>query len=426
MLHNHLNWIRNQFPALHQEVDGQPLVFLDGPGGTQVSTSVIEAMNDYLVRSNANSGGVFLTSMRTEAVLESARAAAADLLGCNADEIVFGANMTTLTFALSRSIGRELQAGDEIIVTALDHDANVAPWRALEEKGVVIRTVDIHTEDCTLNLEDLQRHLSHKTRLVAIGYASNAVGTINDVATIVKLAHTAGALAFVDAVHYAPHGPIDVQALDCDFLACSAYKFCGPHLGILYGKREHLAHFRPYKVLPSSNEAPLRWESGTQNHEAIAGLIAAIEYLAELGDRCEPHNTHNNQNTLVQNASSRRTALLKAMQAIQAYERELSQELISGLLQIPGLSFYGIREPDRFAWRTPTVSIRLNQATPLEIAQALAKQNIFTWDGNFYALNLTERLGVEDKGGLLRIGLVHYNRSDEIHLLLKALEEIAT
>jgi cysteine desulfurase family protein (TIGR01976 family) len=422
MLHNHLNWVRNQFPALHQEAEGQPLVFLDGPGGTQVTTSVIEAMNDYLIRSNSNSGGVFLTSMRTEAVLESARAAVADFIGCDADEVAFGANMTTLTFALSRSIGRELQPGDEIIVTTLDHDANVAPWKALEEKGVIIRTVDIHTEDCTLDLEDLQRHLNDKTRLVAIGYASNAVGTINDVATVVKLAHDAGALAFVDAVHYGPHGPIDVRALDCDFLACSAYKFFGPHLGILYGKRHHLAHFRPYKVRPSSDEVPLRWESGTQNHEAIAGLIAAIDYLAELGMRCQLNDSQSNSPQL----PSRRTALVNAMQLIQKYEQELSQELISGLLQIPGLTLYGIHDPNRFAWRTPTVSIRLNQASPAEIAQALAKRNIFTWDGNFYALNLTERLGVETQGGLLRIGLVHYNSTAEVHLLLKVLEEIAT
>jgi cysteine desulfurase family protein (TIGR01976 family) len=407
-----LKWIRDQFPALAQEINGQPAIFLDGPGGTQVPRAVIAAMSDYLIESNANSHGVFVTSERTDALIGSARQAMADFLGCEADEVVFGANMTTLTFALSRAIGRELQPGDEIIVTMLDHSANVSPWQALEEHGVVVRTVDINPEDCTLNLDDLAQQITQRTRLVAVGYASNAVGTINDVAAVVQLAHQAGAMVFVDAVHYAPHGAIDVQALDCDFLACSAYKFFGPHVGILYGKREHLERLHPYKVRPAPETAPSRWETGTQNHEGIAGLVEALHYLTELGNR-------------VSAAANRRAALLTGMAAIQSYEQELSQLLINGLLQIPGLTVYGITDPDRFAWRTPTVGIRLAAHTPHSLAKQLGDRGIFTWNGNFYALSLTERLGIESSGGLLRIGLVHYNTVAEVDQLLKALEEIA-
>ncbi len=409
-----LEWIRAQFPALAQTVNGQPMVFFDGPGGTQVPQRVIDAIASYLVRANANTHGAFTTSQRTDATIAAAHAAMADFLGCDADEVVFGPNMTTLTFALSRSIGREIAPGDEIVLTRLDHDANFSPWKALEERGAVIRVADIDAEDCTLDMDDLRRQITPRTKLVAVGYASNAVGTINDVAEVVRLAKEAGALSFVDAVHYAPHGPIDVRALGCDFLACSPYKFFAPHAGTLYGKREHLARLRPYKVRPATEELPARWMTGTQSHEAMAGVAAAIDYLAELGRAVSGEG-----------ATSRRQQILAAMAAIRAYERGLSEQLVRGLLEIPRLAFYGIREPERFALRTPTVAVRIEGYTPREVAEALAEQAIFVWDGNYYALNLSERLGVEASGGMVRIGLAHYNTAEEVERLLAALRELA-
>lgn len=427
-----IDWVRAQFPSLKQTANGHPAAFLDGPAGTQVPQRVIDAVRDYYEQSNANTCGAFVTSRRSDAILASAHAAMGDFLGCATDEVYFGPNMTTLTFALARAIGRDLQPGDEIVVTTLDHDANVAPWRALEERGVVIRQVEIHDEDCTLDLEDLRRKIMPRTKLVAVGYASNAVGTINPVEKIVRMAHDAGALAFIDAVHYAPHGPIDVRALDCDFLACSPYKFFGPHSGCIYGKREHLLRLRPYKVRPAAETLPDRWETGTQTHELIAGVAAAIDYIADLGrhlgDRAFRSDKHPglNQGALAPEAQMpRRDAILTAYRAIRAHEMGLAAHLIAGLLEIPGLRFFGISHSARFEHRVPTVAIRLAKHTPLEIAAFLGDRGIFTWDGNYYALNLTERLGVEKDGGFLRIGIVHYNTRDEIHRLLAALGELA-
>src|SRR5579885_3169814 len=283
-----LDWARAQFPSLAMKVNDRPATFLDGPGGTQVPRQVIEAISNHLIHSNANTGGAFATSRQSDAVIAATRVAMADFLGCSANEIVFGPNMTTLTIMLSRAIGREIKEGDEVVVTSLDHDADVASWLFLEERGAVVRTVDFREEDCTLDMDDLARKINLRTRLVAVGYASNAVGTINNVREVVRLAHDVGALAFIDAVHYAPHGPIDVRALDCDFLVSSPYKFFGPHLGALYGKREHLARLLPYKVRPAPDKLPDRWETGTQNHEGLAGVTAAIDYLAELGRRAQP------------------------------------------------------------------------------------------------------------------------------------------
>ena len=394
-------------------MNGHPAAFLDGPAGTQVSKQVIDAIQNYLLHSNANTCGAFATSRGTDTMIAFARGAMADFFHCDQDEVVFGQNMTTITFALSRAIGRDLQPGDEIVVTTLDHDANVAPWRALEEKGAVIRQVDIREADCTLDLDDLKRKITPRTKLVAVGYASNAVGTINPVAEITKLAHAAGALMFIDAVHYAPHGSIDVRALDCDFLACSPYKFFGPHMGTLYGKREHLLRLKPYKVRPASDSLPDRWETGTQLHELIAGIAAAVDYIAELGRRCDP------------GAQNRRAALLAAYRATRRHEMALLSQLVPGLLAIPGLQFFGISDPSRFSDRCSTVSVRLPNHKPVEVAAFLGERGIFTWDGNYYALNLTERLGVEQTGGLLRIGLVHYNTAEEVDRLLSALREIA-
>jgi cysteine desulfurase family protein (TIGR01976 family) len=407
-------WVRSRFPALSQEIDGRVPIFFDGPGGSQVPGSVIDAMSRYLVTSNANVHGAFTTSRRTDTWIGSARAAVADLLGCGPNEVVFGANMTTLTFAFSRAIGRELHPGDEILVTRLDHYANISPWQVLEEEtGAVVRVVDFHTEDCTLDMEDLARQINAKTRVVAIGYASNAVGTVNDVAAVVRLARAVGAWVFVDAVHYCPHGPIDVRALDCDFLTCSAYKFYGPHVGILYGKREHLTQLVPYKVRPALEEVPSRWETGTQNHEGLAGMVATIDYLAELGQQVSP------------SSSNRREMLVAALEASRRYERELCEILIAGLLKIPGLTLYGIADPKRFDWRTPTVAIGLTGKTPYYIAEELGNHGIFTWHGNFYALGITEKLNVEAAGGFLRIGLLAYNTKEEIERLLQVLQEIA-
>ncbi|HLV95698.1 MAG TPA: cysteine desulfurase-like protein [Candidatus Acidoferrales bacterium] len=409
-----LKWVRAQFPSLKQTVNGHPAAYLDGPAGTQVPQRVIDAVRDYYEHSNANTCGAFATSRRSDAMIASARAAMADFFNCAPDELYFGPNMTTLTFALARAIGRDLQPGDEIVVTTLDHDANVAPWRALEERGAVIRQVDIRQEDCTLDMDDLRRKITPRTRVVAVGYASNAVGTINPVEEIIRLAHDAGALAFIDAVHSAPHCPIDVRALDCDFLACSPYKFFGPHMGCVYGNREHLLRFRPYKVRPATDALPDRWETGTQTHECIAGVEAAVDYLAEVGRRASAG----------QGDIPRREALLSAYRAIRQHEMTLATRMIEGLLQIPGLRFFGISDPARFTQRVPTVAVRFANHTPLEAATVLGERGIFTWDGNYYALNLTERLGVEQDGGFLRIGIVHYNSLEEIERLLEALREM--
>jgi cysteine desulfurase family protein (TIGR01976 family) len=416
-----IRWVRSQFPALAQTVNRHPAVFLDGPGGTQVPQRVIDAISDYLGRDNANTCGAYATSRRTDAVVADARAAMADFLNCNADEIVFGPNMTTLTFAMSRAIGRDLGSGDEILVTRLDHDANVSPWLALEEKGVTVRWAEIHENDCTLDLADLAAKINEKTRLVAVGYASNAVGTINPVKDIVRLAHAAGALAYVDAVHYGPHGLIDVAALDCDFLVCSTYKFFGPHMGVLFGKREHLQRMRPYKVRPLTEAVPMRWEWGTLNHECIAGITACVDYFADLGRRAQSHLSQSR-------AAMRRAAIVAAFEEIHHYEHGLMERMIAGLSQIPGLKLYGITDPARFKERCPTLAVRMVDLaqgnTPLALATKLGDRGFFTWDGNYYALNLTERLDVEKTGGFLRIGLVHYNTVEEVDRLLGALREI--
>lgn len=409
-----LKWVRSQFPSLNQTVNGNPAVFLDGPGGTQVPKRVIDAISDYLSRSNANTCGAYAPSQRTNAMLEEARKAVADFLNCAPDEIIFGANMTALTFAISRAIGRELGPGNELVLTHLDHDANVSPWRALEETGATIRFVDIRRQDCTLDMSDMAKKISGHTRLVATGYASNAVGTINPVKDIVKLAHAAGAMAYIDAVHYAPHGAIDVRDLDCDFLVCSTYKFFGPHMGVLYGKRHHLQRLRPYKVRANSDAVPYRWELGTLNHECIAGITACVDYLADLGRRIDS------------SISNRRQALLVAYAAIEKHEHALMARMIEGLLKIRGLKLYGISDPSRYPQRCPTIAVRIDGHSPLELATQLGERGFFTWDGNYYALNLTELLDVEKDGGFLRIGLAHYNTMEEVERLLQAVQEIVS
>ena len=414
--------IRAAFPSLAVEVNGQAAVYFDNPGGTQVPQACIDAITQYLSSANANTGGAFLTSQRTDAVLAEAHAAMADFLNASDPrEIVFGANMTTLTFAVSRAIGRTLKPGDEIVTTALDHDGNIAPWLALqEERGVVVRMASFDLATCTLDMADLRGKINEKTKLVAVGYASNAVGTINDVATVIGWAREVGAYSFIDAVQFAPHGPIDVQALGCDFLVCSAYKFFGPHLGVLYGRLPLLESIAAYKVRPAQDTPPYKWETGTLNHECLAGLVGTLNYIAELG-----HSLTDQYAATFPGMTGRRLELHTAMAAMQAYERTLAARLLAGLAEIPGVHFYGLTSEEDLARRVPTVAITLEEWTPRALAEKLGERGIFCWDGNYYALTLMERLGLEEHGGALRIGMAHYNTAEEVDRLLAVLREVA-
>jgi cysteine desulfurase family protein (TIGR01976 family) len=378
--------VRARFPALDT-----PTAFLDGPGGTQVPDSVIEAMATCLREANANLGGPFETSRRADAVVEDAHEAAARLLAASPEEVGFGQNMTSLNFALTRTLGREVEAGDEIVVTRLDHDGNVAPWLELaRDLDLVVRSADLNEEDCTVDMDDLQRQLSGRTRVVAFPWASNAVGSISPVRTIAELAHDAGALAWVDAVHYAPHGPIDASAVGADILICSPYKFFGPHLGLFFARREVVERWRPYKVRPSADEPVAhRFETGTLSHESLAGFTAAVEYLESLG-----------------------------WDAIQAHERELGQRFLDGLPSPYHL--YGVPSMEG---RVPTFAVTHPGRSPEELAARLSQRDIATWPGNYYAVEVMERLGLPD--GTLRIGFVHYNTNDEVDRVLAALQDLA-
>ena len=404
-------WCRRQFPALDRTVGGRPAVFLDGPGGSQVPRRVIDAVVNYLAHTNANHGGTFPTSRQSDALLDAAHQAVADLMGtADPETMVFGANMTSLTFALSRALAQTWQPGDEIVVTQMDHDANVSPWvLAARDSGATVRQVAIRAEDCTLDLDYLAGKLSPQTKLVAVTAASNAVGTINPVDRIATMAHQAGALVYVDAVHFAPHGSVDVGRWGADFVAASAYKFFGPHVGVLWGRRELLARLPAYKVRPAPDAIPGRWMTGTQNHEGIAGTMAAVEYLADLGRSLAPRS------------ADRRAALEAAYAAIVAYERHLAEVLLAGIGQMPQWRVWGITDPARLDRRVPTVAITHRTIAPRELAARLAEQGFFVWHGNFYALPLTEALGLEPEG-LLRIGLMHYNTAEEVERLLAALD----
>ncbi len=399
--------LRAQFPALQLEIDGKTAVYLDGPGGTQVPQSVIDAMSGYLSHGGSNSGGPFHTSRYTDNITNAARHAMMDFYNARRpDEIVFGQNMTSLTFSLSRALARTWQPGDEIIVTRLDHDANISPWLlAAEDRGVTVRWLDFDPTDCTLRLETLPALLNEKTRLLAITYASNAVGSISDVQHATQLAHVAGALVVVDSVHFAPHGLLDVQTIDCDFLISSAYKYFGPHTGILYGKYELLDDLIAYKVRPAPAKPAGKWETGTQSFESLAGVTAAVDYLASLGGE----------------AGSRRERLAQAMQRIKTYEMMLSQRFLLGATQVSGLRVYGVTDVERLDERTPTFAISLAGITAEEVATRLGDQGIFVWHGHYYAVAVMERLGLLDQGGLVRIGFVHYNTTDEVDRVVAAL-----
>jgi cysteine desulfurase family protein (TIGR01976 family) len=406
--------IRRRFPALAEPHGEQPLALFDGPGGTQVPETVIEAVSNYYRESNANSGGAFATSERSEAIAHEAHAAMADFLGAaDPESIKFGANMTTLTFHISRSIGATLSPGDEIVVTTLDHSANVDPWRALAaDRGLTVRTVDIRPDDVSLDLASLDDALGPRTKLVAFGWASNAVGTITRAADVIFRAHRAGALAYVDAVHFAPHCAMDVHTLDADFVVCSPYKFFGPHAGVLYGKPDLLASLPAYKVRPAHD----RFETGTPNLEGMAGVLAAVEYLAWVG----------RTQGVAEDITTRRMTLHAAMTAIRSYEMELYARLADGLEAIPGIRIHGITDRGQFDRRVPTAALTIDGVHPRAAAEALGRDGIATWDGDFYAIGLVERLGLAESGGLLRIGLLHYNTADEVDRLLESLERIAS
>jgi cysteine desulfurase family protein (TIGR01976 family) len=408
--------IRSHFPALES---GD--AFFDGPGGTQVPQESIDAVNRYYKFANANFHGAFITSRRTdETTLETRRATADFLNAPSENEIIFGPNMTTLTFNLSRAVGRTLSSGDEIIVTRLDHDANIAPWIALQEAGAVIRWIDIHHEDCTLDLASFENALSKKTKIVAFGYASNLFGTVNDANKIIASAHQMGAMVYVDAVHFAPHASIDVQALDCDFMVCSAYKFFGPHLGVLYGKYDQLDRLNAFKVRPSGDMPPDKFETGTQNFEGQAGTTATLNFLASIGKKYAADHSSSSKAF-----EGRRLNLKTAMAAIETYEMDLFALLINDLKELPGLKIYGIKDQMRFKARVPTVAFRMKGHTPREIAERMAADNIYVWDGHCYALEPVRQLGLEEKGGVVRVGLSLYNTKEEVDRLIRVLRRIS-
>ena len=403
-----IDWVRGQFPSLGRTINDRPVIYLDGPGGTQVPTQVITAVSDYYQTANSNLGGRFVTSEQTGAIVSDAREMLAGFLGANRpEEIVFGQNMTSLTFALSRALAQSWEPGAEVIVTSLDHDANVTTWRrAAVDRGAEVRTWDFRPETCTLELSDLEPLVNRRTVLIAVTLASNAVGSMVDVAAVTRLAQTVGAKVFVDAVHCAPHAAINVQTLDCDFLACSAYKFFGPHVGVLWGRHDLLTSVQPYKVRPAANEPPGSWETGTQSFESIAGAAAAVRYLASINER-----------------STGISDLKASMDSIMAYERQLAERFLAGIKAIPGLQLFGLNSVRN---RAPTFAIRLGRLTPEEIADRLGRRGIFVWHGHFYAVDLIHRLGLADRGGVVRLGFAHYNTLEEVDQTLGLLAEIAT
>lgn len=416
--------IRNQFPTLRQQAQmTSPAVFFDNPGGTQIAQDSLKRMNAYLVENNANHGGAFRSSQQSDAVLDEAHAAMADFYNAaRPEEIVFGNNMTTLTLHISRSVARTWNPGDEIVVTRLDHDANATPWvLAAQDRGVRVRWVDFHPEDGTLDLEDLQKALEGRPRLLAVGYASNALGTINPVKKIIEMAHAAGALVYIDAVQYGAHGPIDVQDLNCDFLVTSSYKFFGPHAGILYGRYELLEELFAYKVRPAPNELPGKFETGTQNHEGIAGVLGALEYLEWLGkifgeDQAELYRDR---------FQGRKLLLKQATSAIRAYEYEISRALLDVLQETPGVQIYGLADERRLDERVPTFAFTMKGWHPRQAAEALGKQGIYVWDGHYYAISIVERLGLAESGGMVRVGPVHYNTIAEVERFGEVLRGIS-
>jgi cysteine desulfurase family protein (TIGR01976 family) len=398
--------VREQFPALERTHNGRRAIYFDGPGGSQVARSAIEAVSGYMTRGGANLHGPFPTSVETEEILRDARQAAADLLGAKPEEVAFGANMTTITFAISRALARTWDEGSEIVVTELDHRANVDPWLlAAAEKGATVRWVRVNPETLTLEADDIERAINEKTKLVAVGLASNAVGTVNDVAAIAQRAHEAGAFVAVDAVHAVPHIPVDRDVIGADVLTCSAYKFFGPHVGVTAVKRDLLEALSAYKVEPAPDYIPDKLETGTQNHEGIAGVKGAIDFIASLG-----------------NGTSLRDKLVSGMRVVEEYEADLAARFRAALREIPEVKLYAAPDGVR---KTPTVAFRINGRTPREVTEHMTEEGFFVADGHFYASTLAGKLGIADKGGWVRAGLAPYNTWEEIEGFIGSLERLA-
>ena len=410
-----LSALRERFPALARRgPDGRPFVWADCPGGSQVPDTVIEAVAGRLRQGLSNTHGAFVTSRETDDIIADARRAAADVTGADPGEIVFGPNSTSLLLSLSRAFARTLRPGDEIVVTVLDHDANVRPWMlAAEDAGATVRWVDICPDDVTLDRDALEATLTDRTRLVAFTLASNAVGTIPPAADLIRRIHETGALVAVDGGHLAQHRALDLKALGADVLACSPYKFFGPHLGILAVRRALLDAWSPYKLRPARDQSPDRWETGTQDHEALAGLVAAADYLAGIGEvHAAPAD------------GSRRAAIVAAFDAIAIHERALALRFLDGLDRLPNVELFGIADRSRVEERTPTFAVRVGDLHPADVAAELGRRGIFVWDGHYYAITLMERLGLQDTGGAVRIGFCHYHSNDEVDRVLDALAEL--
>lgn len=412
-------YVRSQFPALMRTIAGRPAVYLDGPGGTQTPQRVLDAVREYLVDHNANDGGRFATSEETDATIAEAHRAGADFLGCDPAEVSFGANMTTLTYFLAEALGRRLQPGDEIVITALDHEANRSPWLRLAERGIVVREVPVELATCTLDWTAFEAIVQPGlTKVVALGYASNAVGTVNDVVRAAALARAAGASSVVDAVHYALHGPIDVRAVGCDFLLCSAYKFFGPHVGLMFARHEATAQVEPLRLATQTPEPPYIWETGTLNFEGMAGTTAAIDFIADLGER---HVT-TVKDRLPAGLTGRRRAVVAGMLAGEVYEQPLAKWLREQLAGIPGVTLYG---PPEGSPRTSTVSFTLDGFLAGEAARTLGERGLFVWHGDFFAARLVELLGLAKRGGLIRVGLVPYTTQGELERLVTAVGDLS-
>jgi cysteine desulfurase family protein (TIGR01976 family) len=410
-----IEYIRAQFPCLEIAVDGQPAAYLDGPGGYQVPGRVIEAVTDYLIGMNANTGGAYLTSRRTDEILKTARQTFAHFFNCLPEEVAFGANMTTLSFSLAQALMREMQAGDKVLITQMDHDANRSPWLQLRERGIVVEDVAVDTTACTLDMDDFKAKLSGNAKVVACNYAQNAVGTISDIGPIVAMAHEAGAYTVVDAVHYAAHGPTDVKKIGTDFLICSAYKFFGPHVGVMYAEKEVLNRLRPMRVASQKSYPPYMIETGTLNHEGIAGAKAAVEFIADVGARFG--NIEDIQSKTADLQGLRRD-IVAGLLVFERYEKQLTDYLIDGLGGIQEITLYG---PPKGHPRTSTVSFTYQGHTASEVADYLGSKGLFVWDGHFYASALVDRLGLRDQGGLVRIGIAPYNTKEELRRVIEAL-----
>lgn len=420
-MHYDVEYIRNQFPALKLQVNGHPAAYFDGPGGTQVPQRVIDAVVDYLVRCNANAGGAFLTSRNSDQVITAARQALADFLGSDPDEVAFGHNTTTMLYQLAFALGREAGDRNEIVITEIDHESNRGPWLALAERGFIIKEVRFDKESCTVDMEDYKAKLSEKTLVASFNYASNGVGTVSDVKEMIRLAHAVGALTVVDAVHFALHGALDVKALNTDFLLCSAYKFFGPHIGVFYGRRDRFEQLPTYRLRVQSEKIPYRIETGTLNHEGIAGAGEAIEFIADLGSRFGNLDAGSTAAS-GKGWSERRRLVVAGMEAMESYEQPLAAKLIAELTALDKVKIYG---PPEGHPRTSTISFTVDGVSAAHVAAVLGEKGLFVWDGHFCAIRLVECLGLIESGGLVRVGLSPYNTEGEIDRLLDAVGKIA-